>query len=93
MEDQSRRHDILDGSSGSVIGLKENGFVLKPVPDNASGESLPYVSIDWPNPSDVWGWRVGRRKNTSGFMANRHLYPPHCIQKSLIGRKWFFASL
>ncbi|KAF9624246.1 hypothetical protein IFM89_009045 [Coptis chinensis] len=55
MEDQSRRHDILDGSSGSVIGLKENGFVLKSVPDNASGESLPYVSIDWPNPGDLEG--------------------------------------
>ncbi|KAF9600187.1 hypothetical protein IFM89_005011 [Coptis chinensis] len=36
MEDQSHRHGILDGGSGSVIGLKENGFVLKPVPDNAS---------------------------------------------------------
>ncbi|KAF9603923.1 hypothetical protein IFM89_038833 [Coptis chinensis] len=45
MEDQSRRHDILNGSSGSMIGLKENGFVLKPVPDNASvGRCLPNIT-------------------------------------------------
>ncbi|KAF9622622.1 hypothetical protein IFM89_032521 [Coptis chinensis] len=93
MEDQSHRHEILDGSSGSVAGLKENGLVLKPVPDNASGEGLPYAPIDWPNPGDVWGWRVGRRKNTAGFMVDRYLYPPRRIQKSLTGRKQFFASL
>ncbi|XP_044485849.1 uncharacterized protein LOC123211290 isoform X2 [Mangifera indica] len=67
-------------------GVEEND----PVPALQSGEGLPYAPIDWPNPGDTWGWRVGRRFNSLGYYIDRYLYLPSSLQKPTITKQ--FAS-
>ncbi|CAI9118452.1 OLC1v1020026C1 [Oldenlandia corymbosa var. corymbosa] len=52
-----------------------------PVPLGATGRGLPYAPEDWPNPGDVWSWRVGRRVTASGFHQDRFLYAPESLQE------------
>ncbi|KAF6152705.1 hypothetical protein GIB67_021365 [Kingdonia uniflora] len=55
---------------------------LRPVGPGESGDGLPYAPQDWPNPGDIWGWRVGNRKTSTGFMADRYLILPCRLQKT-----------
>ncbi|WCJ23792.1 hypothetical protein M5689_005797 [Euphorbia peplus] len=63
-------------TNGSAPRKKENGLDLRPVDPDESGEGLPYAPSDWPNPGDVWGWRVGKRISPKGNFVDRYLYPP-----------------
>lgn len=91
-EDQSVKPDNPDGGPDSMDVLKENTLILWPVPDNASGEGLPYAPVDWPNAGDVWRWKVGKRRTSNGFMLDRYLYPPRRF-RNLGAKKPFYASL
>lgn len=91
-EDQSAKPDNPDGGPDSMDVLKENTLILWPVPDNASGEGLPYAPVDWPNAGDVWRWKVGKRRTSNGFMLDRYLYPPRRF-RNLGAKKPFYASL
>ncbi|KAL5712591.1 hypothetical protein ACHQM5_014749 [Ranunculus cassubicifolius] len=84
---------VRDENSDSVTRLKEKALILWPVPDNAAGEGLPYAPVNWPNPGDVWRWKVGKRRNSSGFMMDRYLYPPRQFQKPFKMPKPYYASL
>ncbi|XVF66665.1 hypothetical protein PTKIN_Ptkin10aG0055100 [Pterospermum kingtungense] len=70
-------NDVPKGSSDFQPEIKENNnHFPAPVPPCSSGEGLPYAPIDWPNPGDVWGWRVGKRVNSTGFYNDRFLTVP-----------------
>ncbi|XP_038723418.1 protein OBERON 2-like isoform X1 [Tripterygium wilfordii] len=72
--------------------LKANRNFLRPVDPEESGEGLPYAPVDWPNPGDIWGWKVGRRVAlTGGHYLDRYLYLPSrlCSRQS---KKRTFAS-
>lgn len=75
--------DSPDASSGSISGAREeNGFHVYPVSVCDYGEGLPYAPVDWPNPGDNWGWRVGKRIASSGHFLDRYLYPPKRFKDS-----------
>lgn len=59
---------------------KENNFDLQPVPPFSSGEGLPYAPEGWPNPGDVWGWKVAKRTNKAGYFTDRSLSLPRSLQ-------------
>ncbi|CAH9108945.1 unnamed protein product [Cuscuta europaea] len=58
---------------------KENGHYLYPVSPNESGEGFPYAPENWPNPGDIWRWKAGKRIASSGYFADRYLYPPSSL--------------
>ncbi|XVF28835.1 hypothetical protein REPUB_Repub15cG0066200 [Reevesia pubescens] len=82
-------NDIPNGSNDYPPVIKENNFPA-PVPPGAAGEGLPYAPIDWPNPGDIWSWRVGKRVNTSGFYNDRFLNVPKSLRKP--NQQKMFAS-
>ncbi|KAK7407507.1 hypothetical protein VNO78_09460 [Psophocarpus tetragonolobus] len=57
-------------------------FDLQPVSPFSSGEGLPYAPEGWPNPGDVWSWKVGRRMNKDGYFCDRFLFLPRSLQSS-----------
>ncbi|XP_068479395.1 uncharacterized protein [Phaseolus vulgaris] len=61
---------------------KDKTFDLQPVSPYSSGEGLPYAPEGWPNPGDVWGWKVLSRTNKAGYFLDRHLYLPKSLQTS-----------
>ncbi|TKY71169.1 hypothetical protein E2542_SST07464 [Spatholobus suberectus] len=61
---------------------KEKTFDLQPVSPFSSGEGLPYAPEGWPNPGDVWGWKVGRRANKAGYFLDRYLFLPMSLPRS-----------
>ncbi|XP_021897096.1 uncharacterized protein LOC110814074 isoform X4 [Carica papaya] len=63
---------------------------LPPVPPGSGGDGLPYAPVDWPNPGDIWSWRVGKRISSSGFFQDRFLILPKGLQKANYPRQ--FAS-
>ncbi|KAJ7980031.1 Protein OBERON 1 [Quillaja saponaria] len=69
-----------DNPNGSKHMTKENTFALNPVSPGDSGRGLPYAPVDWPNPGDVWSWKVGKRTGNSGYYSDRLLYLPHRLQ-------------
>ncbi|XVF63094.1 hypothetical protein PTKIN_Ptkin09bG0061300 [Pterospermum kingtungense] len=71
---------IPSGSNDCPPVIKENHFPA-PVPPCSSGEGLPYAPIDWPNPGDIWSWRVGKRANKTGFYHDRFLNVPKSLRK------------
>ncbi|KAG2727585.1 hypothetical protein I3760_01G163700 [Carya illinoinensis] len=86
--------DVPDESNESAPGTEENGSLMRPVLPEESGVGLPYAPVNWPNPGDVWGWRVGRRVATTGHYLDRYLYLPkrlHHVRCSM-SRKHAFAS-
>uniref|UniRef100_A0A5B7BPR2 DUF7081 domain-containing protein n=1 Tax=Davidia involucrata TaxID=16924 RepID=A0A5B7BPR2_DAVIN len=83
--------DIPNVSKSCPLAIKNYGIVLRPVSPCDSGEGLPYAPIDWPNPGDIWSWKVGKRINSSGYYNDRFLIVPKCLQK-LPHRKVSFAS-
>ncbi|XP_022762079.1 uncharacterized protein LOC111307961 [Durio zibethinus] len=72
-------NDIPNGSNVIPPVIKENNFP-PPVPPGSAGEGLPYAPIDWPNPGDIWSWRVGKRVNNSGFYNDRFLNVPKSLR-------------
>ncbi|XXG67966.1 hypothetical protein AAC387_Pa06g1182 [Persea americana] len=71
-----------DGSDGCTPFSNANAMVLKPVFPGDSGEGLPYAPENWPNPGDIWKWKVGKRKSTSGFYQDRYLYLPDRLRSA-----------
>ncbi|KAM7277985.1 hypothetical protein ACFE04_005119 [Oxalis oulophora] len=58
------------------------GLRRKPIIAEEYGEGLPYAPINWPDPGDNWGWKVGRRIAAQGHYLDRYLYPPKRFCKS-----------
>ncbi|XP_057958151.1 uncharacterized protein LOC131151014 isoform X1 [Malania oleifera] len=81
--------DVPSGSSESPAGVRENGFLLRPVSPNASGKGLPYAPAGWPDPGDIWSWKVGKRIANNGFFLDRYLYLPSRLYQQT---KKIFAS-
>ncbi|GMJ01894.1 hypothetical protein HRI_003858600 [Hibiscus trionum] len=83
-------NDIPNGINDAAPTIKENDFPAPPVPPCTTGEGLPYAPIDWPNPGDIWSWRVGKRVNNAGFYSDRFLNVPKCLR--FPGSQRMFAS-
>ncbi|WRX20870.1 hypothetical protein QQP08_013357 [Theobroma cacao] len=79
-KEESLGNDIPNGSNDCAPGVKENNFLV-PVQPCTGGEGLPYAPIDWPNPGDIWSWRVGKRVSSSGFYNDRFLTVPKSLRK------------
>lgn len=79
-KEEPSRNDFPNGDNGFPPVIKENDFPTPPVPPCTSGEGLPYAPIDWPNPGDVWSWRVGRRVNNAGFYSDRFINVPKSLR-------------
>ncbi|BAT97702.1 hypothetical protein VIGAN_09122300 [Vigna angularis var. angularis] len=69
-----------NGSPIASNSCDDKTFDLQPVSPNSSGEGLPYAPEGWPNPGDIWGWKVLSRTNKAGYFLDRHLYPPKSLQ-------------
>lgn len=74
--------EIDEESNGN--GEEENSYNLRPVAPDESGAGLPYAPEDWPNPGDIWTWRVGKRVAITGHYLDRYLYLP---TRLCLGRK------
>lgn len=85
--------DNPEENNGNTAGIKQNDFILRPVSSNSSGEGLPYAPIDWPNPGDTWGWKVGKRIAMSGYHLDRYLYIPRRFQTATNKRRAFASKL
>ncbi|KAJ8543227.1 hypothetical protein K7X08_005750 [Anisodus acutangulus] len=70
-----------------------DGFQLRPVALLESGEGLPYAPVDWPNPGDIWTWKVGRRVKASGYFQDRYLIAPPRLQENPRKKMWFLSKL
>ncbi|XP_059294086.1 uncharacterized protein LOC132047176 isoform X1 [Lycium ferocissimum] len=70
-----------------------DGFQLRPVALLESGEGLPYAPVDWPNPGDIWTWKVGRRVKASGNFQDRYLIAPTRLQENPRKKMWFLSKL
>lgn len=62
--------------------------VCRHVSPGDSGAGLPYAPEGWPEPGDIWGWKVGRRINNSGFYQDRYLYLPEYLHKPSCPKKF-----
>lgn len=67
----------------------KNKTCLRPVSLCESGEGLPYAPVNWPNPGDIWSWKVGRRISNLGFHKDRFLIGPISLQKDQCKRLHF----
>jgi len=74
-QDEKENDSPIAGNS-----CEDKAFDLHPVSPNSSGEGLPYAPEGWPNPGDIWGWKVLSRTNKAGYFLDRHLYPPKSLQ-------------
>lgn len=70
-----------------------DGFQLRPVALLESGEGLPYAPENWPNPGDIWTWKVGRRVKASGYFQDRYLIAPPRLQETPRKKMWFLSKL
>ncbi|KAL6581740.1 hypothetical protein OROMI_005754 [Orobanche minor] len=77
-----------DYTNGSTHEMKKDDSPLTPVPLKATGEGLPYAPVDWPNPGDVWTWKVGNKINPSGYYTHRFLIVPKRLQKTPSRKIW-----
>lgn len=86
--------EIDKDSNGSMPGTRQSGLHLRPVAPEESGEGLPYAPVNWPNPGDIWTWRVGRRVANNGHYLDRYLYLPNrlCHLENSTRKKHGFAS-
>nr|XP_029117284.1 uncharacterized protein LOC105033938 isoform X3 [Elaeis guineensis] len=73
---KSMEVDSTEGSNFQTPSLKKKRLVARPVAAGSSGKGLPYAPEDWPSPGDIWRWKVGVRKTSSGYWVDRYLYPP-----------------
>ncbi|XP_050373000.1 protein OBERON 1 [Argentina anserina] len=69
--------DLHEESDGSTP--RTNDLSLRRVAPDESGEGLPYAPINWPNPGDIWRWRVGKRVSGSGHYLDRYIYLPKSL--------------
>ncbi|KAF9605592.1 hypothetical protein IFM89_017935 [Coptis chinensis] len=83
IKSQSTAPDVPDGNNHPEAAVTKKDLSLWPVACGESGMGLPYAPIDWPEPGDIWGWKVGTRENISGIWQDRYLYLPSRLQKSL----------
>lgn len=74
-----------------VVRLKKQKFKIQPVSPFSTGEGLPYAFEEWPNASDVWGWKMGRRANKAGYFHDRYLYLSTSLHTSCC-YLWCFQS-
>lgn len=70
-----------------------DGFQIRPVALLESGEGLPYAPENWPNPGDIWTWKVGRRVKASGYFQDRYLIAPPRLQETPRKKMWFLSKL
>jgi hypothetical protein len=86
--------DISDESNRSTPSTEENGSLLRLVLPDETGDGLPYAPENWPNPGDIWTWRVGKRVASTGHYLDRYLYLPRslCGPEYSTSRKKGFAS-
>lgn len=83
--------DSLDSSNGNDQSSNAKPLVATPVDGGSSGKGLPYAPEDWPNPGDVWTWKVGKRKCAAGHWLDRSICPPGNLRNAL-GNKLIFHS-
>ncbi|XP_027362542.1 uncharacterized protein LOC113870141 [Abrus precatorius] len=69
----------IETSAGKNVAMTEKTSILPPVSPFSTGEGLPYAPEGWPNPDDVWTWKVGRRTTKSGHFHDRYLYLPKSL--------------
>ncbi|KAG4983123.1 uncharacterized protein LOC114370895 [Glycine soja] len=81
-ERESLKNDTPIDSNACKDVTKEKTFDLQPVSPFSSGVGLPYAPEGWPNPGDVWGWKVAKRMNNSGYFTDRFLTLPRSLEKS-----------
>ncbi|TKY53621.1 hypothetical protein E2542_SST25158 [Spatholobus suberectus] len=81
-EKESLENDAPIDSNACKDVTKEKTFDLQPVSPFSSGEGLPYAPEGWPNPGDVWGWKVAKRTNQAGYFTDRFLTLPRSLQRS-----------
>ncbi|XP_051129180.1 uncharacterized protein LOC127250066 [Andrographis paniculata] len=67
--------------------VSANG-VHNPIPPCGSGEGHPYAPVDWPNPGDIWTWKVGNKINPAGYYTHRSLIVPKRLQKTPTRKIW-----
>lgn len=86
--------DFPDERDGSTPKTEESGSLLRLVLPEESGEGLPYAPVNWPNPGDVWSWRVGKRVATTGYYKDRYLFLPRRLRhlENSTRGKYGFAS-
>ncbi|KAL5081451.1 hypothetical protein RYX36_009872 [Vicia faba] len=65
----------FEGSS-----INDDGWInllnLAPVAPELSDEGLPYAPKNFPNPCDIWWWKVGKRISSKGNFRDWYLYLP-----------------
>ncbi|KAL8105084.1 uncharacterized protein LOC141676978 isoform X2 [Apium graveolens] len=54
------------------------------------GVGLPYAPVDWPEPGDVWTWKVGKRISNDGFYRDRNIFLPKRLHQK--GKRKYFDS-
>ncbi|KAL3505930.1 hypothetical protein ACH5RR_031312 [Cinchona calisaya] len=91
VEYQKMKSDVSKEDNDCLPSKRKSERLVKPVPLRQSGKGLPYAPVDWPNPGDIWGWRVGSRIKGSGFYHDRFLYAPQRLQEKP-NRKLMFYS-
>lgn len=80
-EAESMEINDINESNGNMVRDGEHGFNLFPVSPEECGEGLPYAPIDFPEPGDIWSWKVGRRLALNGHYMDRYLYLPRRLGK------------
>lgn len=81
----------MESGSKQSIGELRRKFndILVPISPRESGEGLPYAAIDWPNPGDIWRWKVGIRIKSTGIYWDRFLIAPVSLQETPTRKLWF----
>ncbi|KAM7278096.1 hypothetical protein ACFE04_005230 [Oxalis oulophora] len=64
-----KESDIPPSSGGEVPAVSPGTF----------GIGLPYAPENWPNPGDIWSWRVGKRVQKEGYFNDRFLTLPESL--------------
>ncbi|GAB4843365.1 hypothetical protein Ancab_013331 [Ancistrocladus abbreviatus] len=85
--------ETMDVDTPDTNRIRENGLLLRPVLPQERGEGLPYAPVNWPDPGDIWVWKVGKRTTASGYYLDRYLYLPSRFQKSNCGKVRFASKL
>ncbi|CAN0887037.1 Protein OBERON 1 [Linum grandiflorum] len=80
MENKPNNTKESNECTGKTTETPFTPFHLRVVPANESGKGLPYAPENWPNPGDMWGWKVGKRLTFSGYHIDRNLYLPKSLQ-------------
>ncbi|PIN03847.1 hypothetical protein CDL12_23626 [Handroanthus impetiginosus] len=80
--------DVSETTNHCANGTGSDNSSLRPVPPCASGEGFPYAPVDWPNPGDIWKWKVGNKINPYGCYTHRFLLVPKRLQKSPTRKIW-----